>query len=330
VTARSEFGTETLDLLSDVAASFARRDGDRVRAARGSVDRDMWRRFGDNGWLGILVDTDLGLDAVVIVARALGRGAFHEPFVAGGVLAPLLVADEPELLAAVLSGEQLVGVGWQPVRVDGGRLTGTSRFVGLAGADAYVVAGDDGGLYLVNQEASPPDSLADGTRSAVLEFDGAPARRLAPADLDAALDIARVAVAAELVGLADGALEMTLEFLRQRKQFGVPIGSFQALQHRAVDTWIQRELAGAALDAAVAVFLDPDSTPRARAAAASSAKARAAIAGPLVGKAALQLHGAIGYTDEYDVGLYLNRALTLAPWLGNAAEHTRRYAELTA
>src|SRR5262249_5119744 len=119
-------------------------------------------------------------------------------------------------------------------------------------------------------------------------------------------------------------------YLRERRQFGRPIGSFQALQHRAVDAWIQRELASAALAAAVRVHTDPDSTPRERAAAASSAKARAARAAVHVCRTAVQLHDAIGYTDECDVGLYLNRALTLAPFLGNSREHANRFAALAS
>jgi alkylation response protein AidB-like acyl-CoA dehydrogenase len=126
----------------------------------------------------------------------------------------------------------------------------------------------------------------------------------------------------------DRSLELTLDYMRERRQFGKPIGAFQALQFRAADAWMQRELTAAALEAAVAIHDDADSSAEQRAAAASSVKARAAHAGPLVCSEALQLHGAIGFTDEYDLGLYINRALTLAPWLGNASEHQRRYAAL--
>ena len=112
-------------------------------------------------------------------------------------------------------------------------------------------------------------------------------------------------------------------------QFGKPIGSFQALQHRAVDMYIQRELTRATLTAAVAVLDEPGCTPARRAAAASSAKARASQAALAICKEALQMHGAIGYTDEYDLGLYFNRALVLCAALGNASAHRSRYASLT-
>ena len=186
---------------------------------------------------------------------------------------------------------------------------------GTAGTGLYWVPGDAKGL------ASGAERCADGTLSASLGLTHVNATELVapPAGgeaLDAALDSARVAVAAELVGIGERVLELTLEYLRERKQFGRPIGSFQALQHRAVDAWMQLQLARAALDSAIAVHVDPGSTPRGRAAAASSAKARASAAVPEICATSLQLHGAIGFTEEYDLGLYINRALTLAPMAG--------------
>jgi alkylation response protein AidB-like acyl-CoA dehydrogenase len=121
---------------------------------------------------------------------------------------------------------------------------------------------------------------------------------------------------------------MTLNYLRTRVQFGKPIGSFQALQHRAVDMYIQKELTRATLGAALAAILNPGCTPEQRALAASSVKARASQAALAICKEALQMHGAIGYTDEYDLGLYFNRALVLSAWLGNTGAHRRRYAGL--
>jgi alkylation response protein AidB-like acyl-CoA dehydrogenase len=345
----------TLELLSDVASSFAKRDPERVRALRDSgsqLDREMWRRIAGIGWLSMMVPEELdganlGLAAAVILTRRLGRAAFLEPFVAAGVLAPLVLAAAEDdgreaRIASVMSGELVVGVGWHGgVSTEaGGRLTGHSRFVGVAGADAYVVGAHEPsglGLYWVPADADGlivcAERFADGTFSAHLQLDDvAGAALVSPARgqdlLSGALDAARIALAGELVGIADAALELTLDYLRQRKQFGRPIGAFQALQHRAVDMWMARELAGAALDAAVGVHVDERSNARDRAIAASGAKARASIAASSVCNAALQLHGAIGFTDEYDLGLYLNRSLALAPWLGNATESRRRWLDL--
>ena len=350
-------GTDhTLDLLADVAGSFATPDPERVRAWRdagGAVDRETWQRIADNGWLSIMVPGErdgagLGIDAVAIVARCLGYACFPEPFAAAGLLTPLVLAagenDGP--LTAAVAGDLLIGVGWQNDVVveegpEGPSLTGGSRHIPVPGADAFAIAarGVTGtGLYWAPAGADglsvTENRTADGGLSLSLELSAVEARELIPAPLggdllDAALDTTRIAVSAELVGIGDRALELTLDYLRERHQFGRPIGSFQALQHRAVDAWMELQLARAALDSAIKVHLDPESTPRARAAAASSAKYRASLAIPHVCTAALQLHGAIAFTDEYDLGLYLNRALTLAPWLGNAAEHRRRYADLT-
>ncbi len=149
------------------------------------------------------------------------------------------------------------------------------------------------------------------------------------AALGYALDAAILCCAAELTGIMERVLELTFEYLRTRKQFGKPIGSFQALQHRAVDIWIQKELSKAALAAALGHFDAVDATPRQRSLAASSAKSRAADAALTVCKQAVQLHGAIGFTDEYDLSLYFNRVLVLAAWLGNGATHRRRHDALS-
>jgi alkylation response protein AidB-like acyl-CoA dehydrogenase len=123
------------------------------------------------------------------------------------------------------------------------------------------------------------------------------------------------------------AFSMTLDYLRTRQQFGRPIGSFQGLQHRAVDLKIQVALTRASVESAAATL---DSLPAdavaPRQAAVSRAKARAAQAALLVARQAVQLHGAIGYTDEYDVGLFLRKAMVTANQFGSAALHRRRFA----
>jgi alkylation response protein AidB-like acyl-CoA dehydrogenase len=358
----SMVGTDsTLELLADVAGEFARPDAERTRRVRdagGRLDREMWRRSAANGWIGIAVPEELGgaglgPRADAIVARRLGWSAFPEPFVAAAVLAPALLAaagDEAgETLGEVIAGERLAAVAWQgfeggigPAAVEvesrEGKLQGRARFLGTADADVYLVAAreSDGiSVHLISSDSvcATTELRADGTADVRLDLDNVAAAPIigavqGGAALEAALDSARLALAAELVGLSERVLELTLEYLRQRKQFGRPIGAQQALQHRAVDLWIGVQLAGAALEAAVDVH-EADADPAARAAAASGAKARAATVARRVCGESLQLHGAIGFTDEYELGIHFNRALALAPWLGTAAEHRRRYAELT-
>ena len=135
-----------------------------------------------------------------------------------------------------------------------------------------------------------------------------------------------IALSAELLGVMEGAQEMTLEYLRTRKQFGKLIGSFQALQHKAADIYIRIE-ATRSLVYQAAASSDPGHVDSALAAAV---KAQASEAAMFVTKSCIQLHGAIGFTDEHDIGLYLKRAMLLSSLFGDEAQQRRRYARLTA
>jgi alkylation response protein AidB-like acyl-CoA dehydrogenase len=361
---------DTLTMLADAAAAFAKPDSKRIRALRGSgpgFDINIWRQMAEQGWFSVLVPEDAGglglrLDAAATIAERLGFAIYPEPFVAAGVLTTLVLTrgDNPALAAplleGVMAGERVVTVAWQNDAGDlsgaaagvserGGVLEGSCRFVRVAAADVFVVGarGQDGlSLYALERARAGLsvgcEATADGGSNARLALQGVrvtPADRVASpvcaaAALGYATDAALLCSAAELVGIMERVLELTFEYLRTRKQFGKAIGSFQALQHRAVDIWIQKEVSKAALAAALRRFDADGATPRDRAMAASSAKSRAADAAMLVCKQAVQLHGAIGFTDEYDLSLYFNRALVLCAWLGNGAAHRRRFGELSA
>jgi alkylation response protein AidB-like acyl-CoA dehydrogenase len=177
------------------------------------------------------------------------------------------------------------------------------------------------------------ETLADGRFSGRLELTDAklPEKHLlAPAEiaqsaLDRAVNEATVMASAELLGIMGRALDMTLDYLRTRVQFGRTIGSFQALQHRAVDLYVQQQLASAALGDAVSAIDEQPEDPL-TVAIVSRAKARCSDAAALITRQAIQMHGAIGFTEDSDVGLYVKRALTLSAWLGNSAYHRRRFA----
>jgi alkylation response protein AidB-like acyl-CoA dehydrogenase len=126
----------------------------------------------------------------------------------------------------------------------------------------------------------------------------------------------------------DAAFAMTVEYLKTRSQFGRIIGSFQALQHKAADLRMQIALTRASLEAAAAT-LDAGATGDAARSAVSRAKARVAEASLLVTRQCIQLHGGIGYTDQYDVGLYLRKAMVLAGMYGGATLHRRRFMAVT-
>jgi len=212
-----------------------------------------------------------------------------------------------------------------------------------AGASGYIVtASSSEGLALVwlpaeaVRSGSELQRQADGSFAARLELDNVvlPASHLlasgerARAAFAAACDEALVMAGVELLACARRMLDMSLDYLRTRKQFGKPIGSYQALQHRAVDLLVQRELSSALLEHALAE-LDRGITGDERAQLAARVKARCSEAALTIGREAVQMHGAIGVTDEHDLGLYLQRALVLSAWLGNAAQQRRRYAALT-
>jgi alkylation response protein AidB-like acyl-CoA dehydrogenase len=307
----------------------------------------------------------LGLAEAAIVAEGVGRALMPEPFTASAVLAAGVLAGAPNealkqsLLPALVRGDLVPALAWQekPATLDGAhiaaaaapfeggyRLNGTKRYVsGAAGADVFIVAArSDAGLVLacvdrhatgVNLELEP---LADGRHFGTVELKDAvvPRERVAATGEAAAealattLDHAAAIAGAELYGVMSRALETSVDYMKTRVQFGRPIGSFQGLQHRAVDLYIQQQLASAVLEEGLRE-LDARPAPDRRAATASRIKARCSEAGLRITREAIQIHGAIGFTDDYDVGLYLKRALVLAAWLGNAAQHRRRYARLS-
>jgi alkylation response protein AidB-like acyl-CoA dehydrogenase len=304
----------------------------------------------------------LGMAEMAVVLEELGRVASCEPLAATGVLAVQAIAGSDQaalrarLLEGLVQGEELPALAWQEharlqaddatssLRAEssaqGWRLSGGKRFVqpgtGWSGL-VLPVQRDDGLALLWLPRATPgltvqPARLADGSGCADLRCDGVllaePQWLASPAvaaqALQQALAWGRLAAAAELLGVVRGALAMLTEQLRTRVQFGVPIGSFQGLRHRAADLFVQQELVSAAVQE-LCTLVDGGAVPH-LAAQAARVKARASSAALLATKEAVQMHGAMGYTDECDVGLYLKRALVLSAWLGNATELRTRHA----
>ncbi|HEX7929072.1 MAG TPA: acyl-CoA dehydrogenase family protein [bacterium] len=145
------------------------------------------------------------------------------------------------------------------------------------------------------------------------------------AAFEAALDRATLGLSAEMMGAMNEAFRMTTDYLKTRVQFGVPIGSFQALKHRAADEYVQTELSRSAVYYA-AMCIDekmPDA-----AIAVSTAKARCNDAFHLVANESIQMHGGIGVTDEHDIGFFFKRARVAEATLGDSTYHRDRYARL--
>jgi len=263
---------------------------------------------------------------------------------AGDRLAAVAAGECTGTLAAAEAG---AGPGARPRTVaraapaGGVRLSGTVELVWeAAGTSELVVvaSGDDGtpGCHLVPTSAvgMVPVSTVDGSRNfARVHLDGVevpPDRVLAagpgaPAVVERILQVATLVVAMDAVGAAGAAFEMTVDYAKQREQFGRPIGSFQAVQHKAADMLVLLERARAlGLWAALCVAEDDDR----RALAVAMAKAAAAEAGSRIGREGIQVHGGIGFTWEHDIHLYVRRLLADAALFGNAPAQRARVAEL--
>lgn len=335
-------------MIRDSAGAIAPRGGslERIRALRFTApghDPATWRQMAELGWIGLRVSEErggvgLGMAASVALYEELGRGLVPEPLIAGALAAGLLeAAGEDDLLARLIGGEGFVATAWAG-HDDAIDAAGASdidrRFVtGADAAEAILwVTGDT--LRLIPRDRAIIDGfgLQDGGFAATVAVSADAGRTLALDDASAViarvLDEAALGTAGYLLGVAERAFAMTVDYLGQRKQFGQPLGSFQSLQHRCADMKIQLTLTRASI-AGAAAELDAGCASDVRAASVSRAKARAADNAMLVAREAIQLHGAIGYTDEYDVGLYARKAMVLANAFGSAAAHRRRFMAVT-
>jgi alkylation response protein AidB-like acyl-CoA dehydrogenase len=231
------------------------------------------------------------------------------------------------------------GAGW--------RLSGAKAFVaeGMA-ATAFIVAartagaaGDEAGitLFLVPADATgltrSPRHLADNRDYAALTLDGVEVGAEAVlgnagdgyALLERTLDVARIAVSAEMLGMAAQAFDTTLDYLKTRVQFGQTIGSFQALQHRAAKMFSELELARSCVEAALSA-IDQDADDLAQQAALAKAVAGDTL--NLISREMVQMHGGIGMTDAHDAGLYLKRARAVETLFGSTAWHRDRWGRM--
>jgi alkylation response protein AidB-like acyl-CoA dehydrogenase len=338
---------DSIRMIRDSAAAVAPPGGDlkRVRELRfqdPGFDAGVFRQMGELGWIGLRVPealggAGLGIGEMCALAEELGAGLVPEPIIPCALSASLLAATAggghlPHLLA----GEMVVLTAWQE-QADTLEVWGTPdaprKFLPMAaGADVFLIPVQEGGrLALYEQLAARADVTTertqDGGNVGTLRPNLADAKRLSDdvgAALADALDEAALVTSAYLLGGMERALAMTLDYLKTRQQFGRIIGTFQALQHRAADLKMQIALTRASVEAASAA-LDARAAGDARRAAVSRAKARAAEASLRVTRECIQLHGGIGYTDDYDVGLYLRTAMVMANQYGSAALHRRRF-----
>ena len=307
----------------------------------------------------------LGAVEAGVVLEEIGRNLTPSPFLTTAVAAVRALegsAQAERWFPGIVAGETVAalaideGKHHDPARVateakrsgNGFVLSGAKQFV-VQGASADVIlvaartAGSPGETQGLTLFAVDPDAkgmtiedvaLADGSKAARLKLDQVEVDADAVvgevdggwAPLSRALDAGRTGAAAELVGIAAGASEMTFDYLRQRKQFGRLIGEFQALQHRAAHLYGEIEIARAATLKAAQLLDTGD--PRAEL-FVSVAKAKAARTSALAVQEGVQMHGGIGMTDEHDIGLYMKREAVLSDLFGSPRFHAARVAELS-
>lgn len=346
-------------MLSDSVARFIENDYDfETRASRFLAgDHTLhWRLFADNGWLGAAVPVEFGgfgggAIETAIISQQFGRALILEPWLGSAILATqtLLATGDAAAIAAwmpsLCEGSRRLALAWsepnsrgipeiiatkaEPCGADWQVSGEKSLVLGAISADAFIVSAREGDaitLFLVEAGAdglsvvSTP--LHDGNSAGTLMFEQVVARRLGGEGLGAlreGLTHAVLALSAELIGAMERSIEITSEYLRTRSQFGVPIGSFQSLQHRIADMAAELELARSMLFALLSSFENDDEATRAR--VAHGAKALITGAARNVCAQGIQLHGGMGMTEECAIGHYFKRAVVADLLLGGRTLH---------
>jgi alkylation response protein AidB-like acyl-CoA dehydrogenase len=333
-------------------------------AKAGGATRELYRELADLGLAGLTVPAargGMGFGAVeaMVVMEELGRGLVNAPYAHAALLAPALLADAPAPLQAdwlprVADGSALVipalqeraaRYRWWHVETraahsgDGFRLTGAKTVVPAGDeADAFIVparvAGDDAaregiGLFLVDRGDARLRGYPtqDGARAAELGLSATPARQIsadAAGTLSLAHDIGIAASCAEAVGMMDRLVAVTVEYMNTRRQFGVPIASFQALRHRMADVKMQLEL-GRSMSYYASLKLAEPEPQRRR--SLSQAKVQLGQSMRFVGQQCVQLHGGIGVTDEYIASHAFKRLTMLELAFGDSLHHLGEVAD---
>lgn len=320
-----------------------------------------WTGLADLGVLGLLIPaehggSDLGAAEMMLVAQEVGRANLLEPFVDAVVVAAGLIdrfasaEQRGTWLPRIASGECLPILAHAEPRsrwstaargvtgeagADGWTLTGVKEPVAHgAEADVLIVSADVDGetrLFLVEPQqpgvARTGHLTHDGSRGSRIVLDDATATSLGDGTIgEKALDdvfaTGVVALCAEALGAMEAALDLTVEHLTTRQQFGVPLSSFQALTHRAADLYVELELARSMVLFATVDLASGAADPT----AGSRAKLQISRAARRIGDAAIQLHGGVGVTDEYPIGHLVSRLEAIDRTLGDGDFHLDRLA----
>jgi alkylation response protein AidB-like acyl-CoA dehydrogenase len=354
-----QFGlSESQEFLKDSARKFfagecSSAEVRRLMETDTAYDPALWSKLVDQGYTGIIYPeayggVGLGKVELMLLMEEAGRALLPGPFFSTAVLAGSILdavatpAHKIKYLAPICRGEARATVAipeasgsWNPQDVElaasGGKLTGEKFFVPDAAVADLVIVVARNGVFIVDPRAGgvkiSPMAGMDLTRKLyAIEFSSAPAEELgATANLPRALDIATAALAAELVGGMQRTLDLTVEYAKTRKQFGKPIGMFQAVQHQCADMYLETESARSAVYYA-GWALEENSLDAPK--AVSIAKMYASDAARTVGNRGIQIHGGMGFTWENDIHLYYRRAKASETAFGDATFHRERIASL--
>ena len=318
-----------------------------------AFDSELWKKLAHQGYVGIIFaeqygGVGLGIIELALLMEEAGRALLPGPYfstvaLAGSVLSAIATDDQKrDYLAPISRGETRATVAFlegsaswaiadlQMTAVHG-KLRGEKLFVTDAAVANWIIVVAQNGVFLVDSKAAgvcvAPMRGMDFTRKLYsIQFDNVMAEKLGETSgLVRALDIATVALTAELVGGMQRSLDVTVEYAKTRKQFGKPIGIFQAVQHQCADMYLETESARSAVY--YAAWALQENSPDA-AAAVSIAKIYASDAARTVGNRAIQVHGGMGFTWESELHLYYRRAKASETFLGDATFHRERLARL--
>lgn len=319
-------------------------------------NEELWAKMAGQGFTGIIFPEEfggMGLSQVELIlfmeeaGYALLPGPFFSTVVLAGTVLNALGSSpqKKKYLARICDGQAKStlallenSASWDPADIQlsaaGDKLTGTKLFVTDAAVADFIIVAARNGIFLVDRKASgvhiEPMKGMDLTRKIYsVRFENTPAEPLGnsrPADLADSLATASAALAAELVGGMQRVLETTVAYAKTRKQFGKPIGIFQAVQHMCAEMYLETESARSS--AYYAAWALSENAPDA-AVSVSIAKMYASDASRTVGNRGIQVHGGMGFTWENDIHLYYRRAKASETMLGDATFHRERIARLT-
>lgn len=283
----------------------------------------VWRELAGMGVPGLLVPESVGGSGFDWVTMALvlteaGKAALPLPLLETAAIGmPLLQAagDPAGIMASLLSGDAVLTVS-----------AGESALAPASSRADWFLLGTESGsrLYRRDQVEIAPEASVDRTRDLARITPIGPGHLLdTPPSVPGIAGAGAVGSAALLVGLGRALIGMTVDYVKDRKQFGVPVGSFQAVKHHLADAAMRVEFAAPAVWAAAHELSRPDADPQGRGRPVSLAKAMASDAASFAARQALQCHGAMGYTDDYHLHMWLKRVWCLAAAYGTSRQHRR-------